>query len=157
MYSFHLINKEKYSQLDCLCLFEEDGRKTYAYINFDECLLKFAYSSEFVNPIIYELNDGIIVIGIDFDICIFSKITQTVVLHIQPDCYFCEFLSVKGKLIAFTQLDVYLINLQNYEVEFEFHYPDIYVSYEFSNNELRMKYLEGGEVTIDLSKHFKSQ
>lgn len=63
---------------------------------------------------------------------------------------------MKDKLIVFTELDVYLINLNTHEIEMEFNYPDVYTTYELKDNLLKMKYVEGGEATVDLNKYLNS-
>ena len=63
---------------------------------------------------------------------------------------------MKDKLIVFTELDVYLINLNTHEIEMEFNYPDVYTTYELKDNLLKMKYVEGGEATVDLNEYLNS-
>ena len=59
---------------------------------------------------------------------------------------------MKDKLIVFTELDNYLINLNTHEIEMEFSYPDVYTTYELDGNILKMNYIEGGETSVDLNK-----
>ena len=37
-----------------------------------------------------------------------------------------------------------------------FNYPDVYTTYELKDNLLKMKYVEGGEATVDLNKYLNS-
>ena len=152
MFSFYKIERDEYDNLKCPCLFEFDGDRTYAKIEFDGDLIKFAYSTIDVAPEIMETSNDEIIIGVDLDVCIYNWTKKSVVLHIKPICFFCEFLRVKDKLIVFTELDVYLINLNTHEIEMEFSYPDVYTTYELDGNILKMNYIEGGEMSIDLSK-----
>ncbi len=152
MFSFYKIERDEYDNLKCPCLFEFDGDRTYAKIEFDGDLIKFAYSTIDVAPEIMETSNDEIIIGVDLDVCIYNRTKKSVVLHIKPICFFCEFLRVKDKLIVFTELDVYLINLNTHEIEMEFSYPDVYTTYELDGNILKMNYIEGGEMSIDLSQ-----
>lgn len=154
MYTFQIIDENEYSRLECMSLFEVEGKKTYAKIEYGDAVLKFAYSSDVVKPEIIEFGEQLI-IGIDLDVCLYRKNTQSIAFHLQTDCFFGEFLVVKDKLIVFTELDVYLIDLKTFEIEFKFSYPDIYTSYQFCNNKLKMKYMDGNEEVIDLEKFFK--
>ena len=99
-----------------------------------------------------ETSNDEIIIGVDLDVCIYNRTKKSVVLHIKPICFFCELLRVKDKLIVFTELDVYLINLNTHEIEMEFNYPDVYMTYELNDNILKMNYIEGRETSIDLSQ-----
>ena len=63
---------------------------------------------------------------------------------------------MKDKLIVFTELGVYLINLNTHEIEMEFNYPDVYTTYELKDNLLKMKYVEGGEATVDSNEYLNS-
>ena len=103
-----------------------------------------------------ETGNDEIIIGVDLDVCIYNRTKKSVVLLIKPICFFCELLRVKDKLIVFTELDVYLINLSTHEIEMEFNYPDVYMTYELKDNLLKMKYVEGGETTVDLNKYLNS-
>jgi hypothetical protein len=38
----------------------------------------------------------------------------------------------------------------------EFNYPDVYTTYELKDNLLKMKYVEGGEATVDLNEYLNS-
>lgn len=152
MFSFYKIERDEYDNLKCPCLFEFDGDRTYAKIEFDGDLKKFAYSTIGVAPEIMETGNDEIIIGVDLDVCIYNRTKKSVVLHIKPICFFCEFLRVKDKLIVFTELDVYLINLNTHDIEMEFSYPDVYTTYELDGNILKMNYIEGGEMSIDLSQ-----
>ena len=152
MFSFYKIERDEYDNLKCPCLFEFDGDRTYAKIEFGGDLIKFAYSTIGVAPEIMETGNDEIIIGVDLDVCIYNRTKKSVVLHIKPICFFCEFLRVKDKLIVFTELDVYLINLYTHEIEMEFSYPDVYTTYELNDNILKMNYIEGGETSIDLSQ-----
>lgn len=152
MFSFYKIERDEYDNLKCPCLFEFDGDRTYAKIEFDGDLIKFAYSTIGVAPEIMETGNDEIIIGVDLDVCIYNRTKKSVVLHIIPICFFCEFLRVKDKLIVFTELDVYLINLNTHDIEMEFSYPDVYTTYELDGNILKMNYIEGGEMSIDLSQ-----
>lgn len=152
MFSFYKIERDEYDNLKCPCLFEFDGDRTYAKIEFDGDLIKFAYSTIGVAPEIMETSNDEIIIGVDLDVCIYNRTKKSVVLHIKPICFFCEFLRVKDKLIVFTELDVYLINLNTHDIEMEFSYPDVYTTYELDGNILKMNYIEGGEMSIDLSQ-----
>ncbi len=152
MFSFYKIERDEYDNLKCPCLFEFDGDRTYAKIEFDGDLIKFAYSTIGVAPEIMETGNDEIIIGVDLDVCIYNRTKKSVVLHIKPICFFCEFLRVKDKLIVFTELDVYLINLYTHEIEMEFSYPDVYTTYELNDNILKMNYIEGRETSIDLSQ-----
>ncbi len=105
-----------------------------------------------VAPEIMETGNDEIIIGVDLDVCIYNRTKKSVVLHIKPICFFCEFLRVKDKLIVFTELDIYLINLNTHEIEMEFSYPDVYTTYELDGNILKMNYIEGGETSVDLNK-----
>ncbi|MBO4333624.1 MAG: hypothetical protein J5875_10745 [Paludibacteraceae bacterium] len=152
MFAFYEIRKDEYDNLKCPCLFEFDGDRTYAKIEFDGDLIKFAYSTIGVALEIMETGNDEIIIGVDLDVCIYNRTKKSVVLHIKPICFFCEFLRVKDKLIVFAELDVYLINLNTHEIEMEFSYPDVYTTYESDGNMLKMNYIEGGETSVDLSK-----
>lgn len=152
MFSFYKIERDEYDNLKCPCLFEFDGDRTYAKIEFDGDLIKFAYSTIDVAPEIMETGNDEIIIGVDLDVCIYNRTKKSVVLHIKPICFFCEFLRVKDKLIVFTELDVYLINLNTHDIEMEFSYPDVYTTYELDGNILKMNYIEGGEMSIELSQ-----
>ena len=156
MFAFYKIGKDEYDNLKCPCLFEFDGDRTYAKIEFDGDLIKFAYSTIGVAPEIMETGNDEIIIGVDLDVCIYNRTKKSVVLHIKPICFFCELLRVKDKLIVFTELDVYLINLNTHEIEMEFNYPDVYTTYELKDNLLKMKYVEDGETTVDLNKYLNS-
>lgn len=153
MFAFYKIEKDEYDRLNCPCLFEPDGERTYAKVEFDGEWIKFAYSSNCVSPEIMEIGDDEIIIGIDIDVCIYNRAKQSVVLHLKPDCFFCEFLRIRDKLLAFTELTVYLINLKNHEIEMDFSYPDVYTTYELIGNILKIRYIEGGEAAIDLNKY----
>ena len=156
MFVFYKIEKEEYDHLTCPCLFESKEDRTYAKVVFDGEAIKFAYSAIGMTPEIIETGKDEIIIGVDLDVCIYNRVKKSVVLHIKPICFFCEFLQVKGKLIVFTELDVYLINLNTHEIEMEFSYPDVYTTYELKDNLLKMKYIEGGEATINLKEYLNS-
>lgn len=155
MFTFQIIDEEMFSRLDCDCLFIEEYNHVFAKVEYDGIPLKFSYMSDSIQPQFIETNDAIVV-GIDVDICIYSKKTQSVVLHICTDCYFYEFFTEKDKLIAFTELDVYIFDLITYEVLYKHSYFDVFTDYEFKDNKLKMHYMEGDELMLDLEKYFKN-
>ena len=70
---FTKIGKDEYDNLKCPCLFEFDGDRTYAKIEFDGDLIKFAYSTIGVAPEIMETGNDEIIIGVDLDVCIYNR------------------------------------------------------------------------------------
>ena len=70
---FTKIGKDEYDNLKCPCLFEFDGDRTYAKIEFDGDLIKFAYSTIGVAPEIIETGNDEIIIGVDLDVCIYNR------------------------------------------------------------------------------------
>lgn len=155
MYTLQIIDEGMFSCLNCVCLFTEEGGHSFARVEYDGIPLKFSYMSDSIKPQFIETNDSIVV-GIDLDICIYSKIAQSVVLNIRTDWYFIEFFIEKDKLVAFTELDVYIIDLVTYEVLYTHSYFDVYTDYEFNDNKLKIHYMEGDEIIVDLEKYFNN-
>ena len=66
MFAFYEIGKDEYDNLKCPCLFEFDGDRTYAKIEFDVYLINLnthEIEMEFSYPDVYttyELNDNIL-------------------------------------------------------------------------------------------------
>ena len=151
MFTFHTIGKEEYDNLNCPCLFEGSAAPTYVKIEHNGQFLKFshAYVWQFL-----EIGPDEFAIGSFTEVYIYNWEKRATLFHLDTSTSascFSEFRRVKNKLLVFSDCDVYLVNLDTYEIEKDFYYPDIYTSYELNDNILKINYLEGGEATIDLN------
>lgn len=139
------IDHNTYKKLDCEAIFDElhnDIYRKYGKIINANSYIKIAWSSDILLPQFLDLSSKIYAIGIDQNFAIYDFEKKHRIMYLDLMFLFCEMVKVNQKLFIATELEVIVVDLEDYNIIDTISLPDMYDKIEINCDKIDIHCLE---------------
>ena len=131
-------------------IFQDDvSNRCYAIIEDEKFVFRLAWHSDLIEPVISELSEKIISIGIDQNFAIVDFGTGTISLKIRLPYNFLDARVFNQWVFVITELEILCIDKQHFQILNEFPLPEFFEEMQFETTHIIVKCAEN--VTVKFS------
>ena len=139
------IDHNTYKELDYEAIFDDLHNafyRKYGKIINANSYIKIAWSSDLLLPQFLDLSSKIYAIGIDQNFAIYDFEKKYRIMYLDLRFLFCEMVKVNQKLFIATELEVIVVDLEDYNIIDTIPLPDMYDKIEINCDQIDIHCLE---------------
>ncbi len=139
--NIEIIDYDTYKSLNCESVFKDyhnDFYRIYGKIVEDDCCTKIAWSSDLLLPHFIEIFPKIFAIGIDQDFAIYDFDLKSRIMYLDLVFLFCEMVIFDKKIYIATELEIIIIDIQQYKIIDTIPLEDTYDKIKISCDEIEI-------------------
>lgn len=147
--NFKKITEEEFKSVDLPIIFENkltDRSFAIVYKNID--IFKLGWQSTDVDPILIQLREDILALGVDLMFSIVDTHAKKVLRNIKLNYFFFDFKLINDKLFVITELEVLKLNIVDFEIVDNYLLSDFFESIEISKDEILINTVDGNKINI---------
>ena len=148
------IDQNTYKELDFEAIFDNlhnDLYRKYGKIIHANSYIKIAWSSDLLLPQFLDLSSKIYAIGIDQNFAIYDFRKKHRIMCLDLMFLFCEMVMYDKKIFVATELEVFVIDIQQYEVIKTISLPDTYNKIETNCGKIEIHCMDNTLIKYQIS------
>jgi len=143
------ITKEEYCDLPIPILLESEfANRRFGLINNNGVSLKFAWQSDLIEPDLLKISEDHYLIGIDQNFAILKFSPLMIELKIALLSNYVSSEVKENKIYVSSELEVFILSGQSYQIEKRYLLPDVFEHLNFSNGEIMIECLDGNSYKL---------
>ncbi len=145
---YKTIGKEVFKKLNCPEIKVDENSSCFAVLFNDK--LKISWFGEFIKPQIENINNDLLILGANLKFIVYSLSESKIKFEINFQSFFSEFKILDQVIIIASQLDVYIIAKESFEILYQIPLMDFYDSMFFRNREIIIQTIDGNVISHPL-------
>lgn len=135
MISLKRISHEEFLKHNVPLLFKNQlTNRVYGILSNGKVGYKLGWQSDLISPIIKQLFENQYAVGIDLNFVIFDFLKKKLFLNLDLSYFFLDIKLHRGFVLVITELEIYKIAIEDYEVLTIVSLPDYFESIQFKED-----------------------